>query len=57
MSRSRRKHPFCGTIKNAHSKKAEERAYNRRFRHATEQALKAGPTGESMPVLREHSDP
>ncbi len=56
MSRSRRRHPFCGTIKNADSKKADKRAYNRRFRHATEQALKAGPMGESLPVLREHSD-
>lgn len=57
MSRSRRKHPFCGIIKNAASEKQDKRAYNRRFRHAAEQALKADPTGESLPILREHSDP
>jgi len=57
MSRSRRKHPFCGIVKNADSEKQEKRAYNRRFRHAAEQALKADPTGESLPILREHSDP
>ncbi len=57
MSRSRRKHPFCGIIKNADSEKQDKRAYNRRFRHAAEQALKADPTSESLPILREHSDP
>lgn len=57
MSRSRRKHPFCGIIKNAESEKQDKRAYNRRFRHAAELALKADPTGESLPILREHSDP
>lgn len=57
MSRSRRKHPFCGIIKNADSEKQDKRAYNRRSRHAAEQALKADPTGERLPILREHSDP
>ena len=56
MSRSRRKHPFCGILK-ADSEKQDKRAYNRRFRHAAEQALKTDPTGESLPILREHSDP
>jgi hypothetical protein len=57
MSRSRRKHPFVGIVKNADSEKQDKRAYNRCFRHAAEQALKADPTGESLPVLREYSDP
>ncbi len=56
MSRSRRKHPFRA-ITTADSEKQEKRAYNRRFRHAAEQALKADPTGESLPVLREYSNP
>lgn len=57
MSRSRRKHPFCGVVKNADSEKQDKRHYNRRFRHASEQAINADPSGESLPVLREHSDP
>ena len=57
MSRSRRKHPFRPIVVTASSENQEKRAYNRRFRHAAEQALKADPTGESLPVLREHSDP
>ena len=57
MSRSHRKHSFRAIIKNADSEKQDKRAYNRRFRHASEQALKADPTGESLPILREHSDP
>jgi len=56
MSRSRRKRPFSA-ITTAESEKQDKRAYNRRFRHATELSLKADPTGESLPTLREHSDP
>ena len=56
MSRSRRKHPFYA-ITTAESEKQDKRAYNRRFRHAAEQALKTDPTGESLPILREYSDP
>ena len=56
MSRSRRKHPFRA-ITTAESEKQEKRHYNRCFRHASEQALKADPTGESLPILREQSDP
>jgi hypothetical protein len=56
MSRSRRKHPFRA-ITTSESEKQDKRAYNRRFRHAAELALKADPTGESLPILREHSDP
>ena len=56
MSRSRRKHPFRA-ITTAESEKQDKRAYNRGFRHATKQAITADPTGESLPVLREHSDP
>ena len=57
MSRSRRKHPFRAVVVTASSEKQEKQAYNRRFRHATEQALQADPTGERLPVLREYSDP
>ena len=56
MSRSRRKRPFHA-VTTAESEKQEKRAYNRCFRHASEQALKADPMGESLPILREHSNP
>ena len=56
MSRSRRKHPFRA-ITTADSEKQEKRAYNRRFRRVSEQVLKADPTGERQPILREYSNP
>ena len=56
MSRSRRKNLYRA-ITTAESEKQDKRAYHRRFRHAAEQALKADPTGNSVPILREYSDP
>lgn len=56
MSRSRRKTPVQG-ITTAQSEKSDKRAYNRRFRRATKQAVQHSPSDEVMPILREHSDP
>ena len=41
----------------ASSEKQGKRLYNRRFRHASKQALKVNPELEILPHLREYSNP
>ena len=57
MSRSRKQTPVRGIILSTHSKKQDKRLYNRRFRHASEQAIRADGEPDILAHLREHSDP
>ena len=51
MSRPRRKRLFRGVTWNADSEKQDKRLYKRSLRHASDQALKADPTGGRLPIL------
>ncbi len=56
MSRSHRKTPMRG-FRTARSEKQDKRLYNRHIRRLIHSLLRLNPEIETLPHLREHSNP